>query len=217
MSSVASRPDNPAPGERHGRILDAAERCFVRLGFHRATMQDVAAEAGMSPGNLYRYFRSKDAIVAGLAERDRAAMAQGFAPLPEAEDVAGTLRRLARKHFVEEPRQKAVLCLEIWSEATRNPAFASLHADFDADVLGRLEGLVRHAKASGQAAASIDPRSVALLMATLANGLFVRRALTPGFDAEREVAQMIAVIEAALAGAIDLPSHPDPADPGSAP
>ena len=29
------------------------------------TIQDVAREAGMSPGNLYRYFASKDAIVAG--------------------------------------------------------------------------------------------------------------------------------------------------------
>ena len=171
-------------------------------------MQDVAAEAGMSPGNLYRYFPSKDAIVAGLAERDRAAMAQGFAQLADAEDVSTTLRRLARKHFLEEPRQKAVLCLEIWSEATRNPAFASLHGDFDADVLGRLESLVRHAQDSGQASASIDPRSVALLMVTLANGLFVRRALTPNFDAEREIAQMMAVIEAALAGAFELPPHP---------
>ncbi len=213
MSPVAPRSDNPAASERHSRILDAAERCFVRLGFHRTTMQDVAAEAGMSPGNLYRYFPSKDAIVAGLAERDRAAMAQGFAHLSDAEDVSMTLRRLARKHFMEEPRQKAVLCLEIWSEATRNPAFASLHGDFEADVLGRLEGLVRHARERGQASASVDPRSVALLMATLANGLFVRRALTPNFDAEREIAQMIAVVEAALAGAIDLPPHPDAIDP----
>ena len=45
-------------------------------GFHRTTMQDVAAEAGMSPGNLYRYFPSKEAMVIGLAERDRARVAR---------------------------------------------------------------------------------------------------------------------------------------------
>jgi TetR/AcrR family transcriptional regulator, repressor for uid operon len=38
--------------DRHSRILDAAERCFVRSGFHRTTMQDVAAEAGMSPATM---------------------------------------------------------------------------------------------------------------------------------------------------------------------
>jgi TetR/AcrR family transcriptional regulator, repressor for uid operon len=46
--------------DRRTRILDAAETCFVRSGFHRTTMQDVAAEAGMSAGNLYRYFPSKE-------------------------------------------------------------------------------------------------------------------------------------------------------------
>jgi AcrR family transcriptional regulator len=30
----------------------------------------------MSPGNLYRYFPSKEALIAGIAERDRAVVAQ---------------------------------------------------------------------------------------------------------------------------------------------
>jgi TetR/AcrR family transcriptional repressor of uid operon len=217
MSVSVSRSDDVSPSERHVRILDAAERRFVRAGFHRTTMQDVAVEAGMSPGNLYRYFPSKDAIVVGLAERDRAQMACDFAPLSEAEDITATFVRLARKHFLEEPREKAVLCLEIWSEATRNPALSSLHSDFDADVLGRLEGLVQQAKEHGQVPASVDSQSVALLIATLANGLFVRRALSQNFDAEREVAQMIAVIEAAFAGRLDLPPGLSAAKPGSLP
>jgi TetR/AcrR family transcriptional repressor of uid operon len=36
---------------------------------------------GMSPGNLYRYFASKDAIIAGMAERDRNQIAADFAAL----------------------------------------------------------------------------------------------------------------------------------------
>src|SRR5918997_3320573 len=90
--------------ERRARILDAAERCFVRAGFHRTTMQDVAAEAGMSPGNLYRYFRSKDMIVVGLAERDRAPMAAEFSALENTNDFVLAFARLGRKHFEEEPR-----------------------------------------------------------------------------------------------------------------
>ena len=51
--------------DRRNEILEAAQRCFVRSGFHHASMQDICAEAGMSPGKLYRYFPSKEAIIAG--------------------------------------------------------------------------------------------------------------------------------------------------------
>src|SRR6185503_14838904 len=58
--------------DRRAEILDAAERCFARAGFHQASMQEICAEAGMSPGNLYRYFPSKEALIAGISERNRA-------------------------------------------------------------------------------------------------------------------------------------------------
>src|SRR3954451_13775431 len=113
--SAIPAPDRLDPaGERRARILDAAERCFVRGGFHRTTMQDVAAEVGMSPGNLYRYFPSKDSIVAGLAERDRAAVSEDFSGLPAGPDLFGGFSALARRHLVEAPADKAVLCLEMW-------------------------------------------------------------------------------------------------------
>ena len=195
-----------APQDRRARILDAAERCFVRAGFHRTTMQDVAAEASMSPGNLYRYFPSKDAIVAGLAERDRARVMTDFSQLGEAEDFIAGVAALARKQFADEPREQAVLCLEIWAEATRNPAFTDLTDGFDRDVLGRLTFLFRQAQERGAIAPEVDPEALATVIATFANGLYVRRAVSRTFDAEREVGYMLAVIEAAFAGRIRLGS-----------
>ena len=211
VSSLEStRPDPDALSERHARILDAAERCFVRSGFHRTTMQDVAAEAGMSPGNLYRYFPSKDAIAAGLAARDRARLAQDFSILAEAEDFRATFVALIRKHFEEEPRERAVLCLEIWAEATRNPHFAAMTAEFDADVVARLTAVFARAKAQGGVAASVDPRSAALVLSILANGLFVRRAEAPSFEAGREVGFLLSVTRAVLDGSVALPSEREP-------
>ena len=80
--------------DRRDEILEAAQRCFVRSGFHQTSMQEICAEAGMSAGNLYRYFPSKEAIIAGIAERDRAEVAQDFA---RRRSVAGPVRR-ARRH-----------------------------------------------------------------------------------------------------------------------
>ena len=196
--------DDEAQLERRARILDAAERCFVRAGFHRTTMQDVAAEAKMSPGNLYRYFPSKDAIAAGLAERDRAEVAEDF-NVVGTDDFVESFARLGRKHFEEKPREKAILCLEIWAEATRNPAFAAMTSAFECDIHGRMEALFRQAQEKGLVAPEVDARSLATLVSTLADGLFVRRAILPSFAPEVEIASVMAVIEAAFAGRISLP------------
>lgn len=204
VNSAAARAEGEAGSDRRARILDAAERCFVRSGFHRTTMQDVAAEAGMSPGNLYRYFPSKDAMVAGLAERDRAQIARDFATVEGAQDFMAALGHLARKHFEDEPRDKAVVCLEIWAEATHNPAFAQLTQDFDRDIVGHLVALIRQAQAQGAILPTVDPCAVAGLLSILADGLFVRRAITPQFDSKGCVRLLTAVIEAACAGRIDL-------------
>lgn len=206
--------DDDHSSERHARILDAAERCFVREGFHRTTIQDIAVEAKMSPGNLYRYFGSKDAMVAGLAERDRAQMAGDFSSLLDAEDVIEAFIKLGRKHFEEEPRDKAVLCLQIWAEATRNPAFATVTQEFERDCVGGMTALFEQARQRGKIAETVDPRALAVMVATLADGLFVRRAVVPGFDATVEVANMMAVIEAALKGRIHLKSAPAEAAKG---
>jgi TetR/AcrR family transcriptional repressor of uid operon len=167
----------------------------------------VAAEAAMSPGNLYRYFPSKDAMMAGLAERDRAQVAEDFSHLVVGDGFMQQFAALGRKHFEDEPREKAILCLEIWAEATRNPAFAEMTKAFDCDVIGRLTALFREAQERGVIGSTAAPETLALLISILANGMFVRRAVATDFDAEREVATVMNVIGAAVSGRIDLASN----------
>src|SRR4051812_20026284 len=77
------------------RILTAAMTCFARSGFHKASMQDICAEAGMSAGNLYRYFRSKEAIIGAIAEAERVRNAAIFEQLLRADDPVRGLVELA--------------------------------------------------------------------------------------------------------------------------
>ena len=202
-------PEGDASLDRHARILNAAERCFVRAGFHRTTMQDVAAEAGMSPGNLYRYFRSKEALVLGITERDRSRVIEDFASLATGADFFERFGALGRKHFEDEPREKAILCLQIWAEAARDATFARITEDFDSIVVTRMTELFREAQERGLIAATVDPGALAILLSTIGDGLFVRRAISRDFDASRDVAYVMAVIEAAFAGRIHFPVRPD--------
>ena len=198
--------------DRRQHILDAAERSFIRAGFHRTTMHDVAAEAGMSPGNLYRYFASKDALVASLCERDRAGLATEFAEMREgADDFMTAFRDLGRRHFEDEASGKAKLCLELWAEATRNPAVAALQTEFDRGLTEQFVIAFEAAKKAGAVHPAVDSRAVASIIGKLGDGLFVRRAVATDFEPEREVAEVFAVIGALLNGAIKLP------DPVNAP
>ncbi|QFG25619.1 TetR/AcrR family transcriptional regulator [Actinomadura sp. WMMB 499] len=51
---------------RRKQILDAARACFIRQGVHATSMQDIFAEAGLSAGAVYRYFKSKNEIIEAI-------------------------------------------------------------------------------------------------------------------------------------------------------
>src|SRR3712207_1693066 len=118
--------DGPIPSDareaQQHRILAAAMACFARSGFHKASMQDICAEAGMSAGNLYRYFRSKEAIIAAIAEAERVRNSALFELLERAEDPVLGLMELARRYLRDmSERDAPMLCTEIIAEALRNP------------------------------------------------------------------------------------------------
>lgn len=190
-----------AQADKRSLILDAAERCFARAGFHRTTMQDIAGEAGMSPGNLYRYFASKDAVMVGHADRDRADLAADFAQFDETDDFMRAFEALGRKYYQDEPRERAVLCLEIWAEATRNATFADITHGFQSELVGRMTQLFAKGQAQGLVRSTADPRDLAVLVATLSDGLFVRRATARDFDPGREVRNVLRLVSAMLDGA----------------
>jgi AcrR family transcriptional regulator len=68
-----SRAMNPQvktkPEDTRARIMETAEALFRRMGFAKTAVADIAAELGMSPANVYRFFPSKSAIVEAICQR----------------------------------------------------------------------------------------------------------------------------------------------------
>jgi AcrR family transcriptional regulator len=54
---------------RQQQIMVAARRVFVERGYHKATMEEIAKEAELSPGTLYLYFKNKNELYASLTLR----------------------------------------------------------------------------------------------------------------------------------------------------
>ena len=54
--------------ETHERIIPAAMKIFLEKGFEKATMREIAEEAGITAAGLYRHFVDKEAMFAALVE-----------------------------------------------------------------------------------------------------------------------------------------------------
>ena len=182
--------------DRRSEILEAAQACFARAGFHQTSMQEICAQAGMSPGNLYRYFRSKEDIIAGIAERDRAEAAEQFAAVGNGDFFDG-LAALAQHHLVERSTEEVALCAEIMAESRRNPAVARIYQDMEADVRERFTTMLRSAAERGEIQ-DIDFDGTVTVLFALADGLSWRRAVEPSFNAEAVMPIVLGMVRALL-------------------
>jgi TetR/AcrR family transcriptional regulator, repressor for uid operon len=190
------KPDTQRARRQH--ILDGAERCFGRDGFHRTTMHDICREAGVSPGALYVYFDSKEALIAGIAERDRAEFAERFDSLAAAPDFLQALRSLGEQYFIEEPALSHRMCIEIGLESTRNPRVGEIFRRVDRYVLESFEKLFRRLQAEGRIAPALDIPIVARAFMVIADGMFWRRAVDPSFDAAAVMPVTLQLVSALL-------------------
>lgn len=186
------------PVDRREEILDAAQRCFARAGFHQTSMQEICAEARMSPGGLYRYFASKEAIIAGIAERDRADVAEQFRMMREAPDFLQGLEAAARHYFVDRPLDEVVLCAEIMSESRRSAEVDRIHTAIEADVKKGLVELLQKAAATGAVSKKIDFEATANILMAMGDGFAWRRAADKSFDAEAALPLAMTMIRAIL-------------------
>jgi len=192
------RADVQRQSDRRLEILDAAQRCFARSGFHGASMQEICAEAGMSPGNLYRYFPSKEALIAGICERNRAEAADSLLAVDRAPGFFEGLAALARHHVVERTEEEAGLCAEIMAESRRNPEIARLHTELERDIKSRLVAMLRRAAGRGEISAEVDLDGAATMLMVLGDGLSWRRASDPSFKAEAALPHVLHMVECLL-------------------
>ena len=195
------------PGQqaaRRDRLLDAAERCFARSGFHAATMAEIARAARVSAGATYVYFGSKEDLIAGIAARDRERLATDFAAIAQAPDFADALEACARFHIVEQPAHKRRLWLELGAEATRNRAVARSHRGVDRVVQAAFRAALERQVAAGRIAPAMPLDTVVAVLRLLGDGLFHRRAVDPDADPEALLAAAMALVRRVL-----LPARPD--------
>src|SRR5678816_489094 len=107
---------------RRKEILDAAAACFTRRGFHQTTMQDICEESNLSPGAVYRYFRSKEEIIEAMCARGQTEDAELIREPITRGGTMDALDEMAKIFLLNlQDREQCVLQVELISEARRNP------------------------------------------------------------------------------------------------
>jgi AcrR family transcriptional regulator len=163
---------------RRTQILDAAILRFGRQGFHRTTMQDIVAQSRLSPGAIYNYFKSKEAIIAAIAE-DRLTLERQLMTDAQSEPTAtGVLRRIRNAYFGElknpKERRRRRVSIQLWAEAQRDPKILKVVRRSMHEPLRLLTGILTRAQQSGEISRKVNPEATARFLIAAFHGLVLQ-------------------------------------------
>lgn len=194
---------------RRSHILDAARTCFSRSGFHRTSMQEICAEAKMSPGGLYRYFASKDAIIEAIAQEEQCAGRRILEVLLEPGSLHDRLLRCGLTYIETMRDRRAVqMMLEVYVESMRNTAVGAFFAACEVENRKLVHGVFERAKATGEIAPDADVDTILMTLMAFADGVILRMGLNPSYDVERAETILSRVVTAVLENEAPAAAHP---------
>jgi AcrR family transcriptional regulator len=200
MATVMSRKETQE--RTRERLLAAAAKVFARRGYHRATVQEVASEAGFTIGALYSNFSGKEDIFLALADRQvEARVAEVGAIADAAEgDSPGANAAEQLRDFLERDPEWPLLFYEFWSLSVRNPDLQGELAKRREAIRDALaETLERVAKRHGFELRFPAPVLATAIAASL-NGLAFERAADPEALPDEVFAEFVtAVLGCAIA------------------
>lgn len=183
--------DDKLEAKRKREILEAAAICFVRDGFHAASMRAICAEAGLSAGAVYNYFPSKDAIIEGMAEWEREDVAELAAYLRSEKNAMTALVEGTWAMVAETTVEEAQLYVELIAEAGRNPSMQARFMAVDDELTGVLKETVERGQADGRITKRQDADTLTTLIMAIVEGIAGRIGYSDGTNA-KELANIAA-------------------------
>jgi AcrR family transcriptional regulator len=164
--------------DRREQILEAALLVFARNGYARSTNKDVAKEAGITPGLIYHYFPSKEALLKAVIEE--ASPVQGIRSLtPEMLDqpVESFLSFVLRQMLeIAESDRFLQLVRIMLPEMLHNASFAPAGVTTLQEATLFLKTYLAGKMAAGELRQT-DPGMVAQVLMSSASGFVLRRVI----------------------------------------
>jgi AcrR family transcriptional regulator len=181
------------------RILDAALTCFAREGFHAATMQDIVAESGLSPGAIYGYFKGKTDVVTAIASERHAMERRRIEHALAAGDLDTSLLRLAEGFVLglrdAQERKWRRLAVQLWAESLSSAPLKREALAGVTQAIELLSPMIGKAQREGRWPAHLDPASAARVLIAILQGISLQLAWDDSIDIARFAATLRIMID----------------------
>jgi AcrR family transcriptional regulator len=165
------------------RLLDSAEAVFARSGFHGASVEEIAREAGATSGALYSNFASKEDLFLALFEERIATDVGDYSQILAEEATFEQQVRGAADHWMEILRERPdyfPLLIEFWAYAIREPQLRARLAERFAALRSASARLVlQGAQSQGFPPNAEAGEFVGQLVNALGNGLALEKLTDP--------------------------------------
>jgi AcrR family transcriptional regulator len=173
------------------QLLAAAQRVFVERGFHGASLEAVAEEAGLTKGAVYSRFESKaDLFLAYQEQRNRLTVERVGHRLAELEPGDWPLDAIIehwKNRLLHESPEQSLLVIEFWASAWRDPKVHRRVSDQHERVMA---GVAEHLEQAATRLGVTLP-SPALELVRLSTGIAHGLALEQLMNREKVDARMI--------------------------
>jgi AcrR family transcriptional regulator len=180
------------------RILRAGRKVFGERGFHGATIEEIADEAGLSNGAIYYNFDSKgDLFFALLEERmdERIRhMRNTLTKAPDANDLGLVDEARDATRSLKESREWRLLVLEFVAHAARTPSLAPRLRAHKRKLRTELAELLGQRLGERDTEPAIPAEDLALAATALANGLAVEELSDPGSVPDELLGDLLAFL-----------------------
>ena len=183
-------------GRNRALVLDAACRVFLARGYHGATLEQIAEEAGFSKGVVYSQFDSKADLFLALLEariEERAAENSRLAEsLPARGGLPPLMDHLARGD--QATPGWLLLVIEFRVHAARDAGLSRRYAEAHARTVEALAGVLATVGARDGQGLAVAPRRLAELMLAFSAGATLEQAADPAALGGRQVAAQVAQV-----------------------
>lgn len=177
--------------DRRAEILDVAAKLFAERGFHATSTRDICVAVGMSAGNLYHWFPSKQAIIAELLQADAATHLRRLDAWAGSGELAAHAPEALIDFVAGTSRDEVSRFLDGYAAGLLDADLAPIVRSADQATRERFVALLNDAGIA-------DAESVAIILVALIDGLLARRALEPDRNLDELRAAITAVTGALL-------------------